>query len=418
VRLLFLSSFYPPLDRGGLDQLCQEAVLALQRHGHTVLVLTSRYGLSAGVSESTEVKRSLYLQADINYYRPLDFFFSRPAQERSNLDTLKATIESFSPDLIIVWNVWNLSRNLPYWAEQWLPGRVAYYISATWPIDLDIHVEYWQLPARRGISEWLKWPIREMALGQLRREGYPPRLQFEHAKCCSNFVRTSLVQAGKLPPEAGILYLGIDPKPYLDHSALERETQGGPLRLLYFGALLPMKGVHTSIEALALLQQRGLAGAVDLTVLGSGHPDYETKLRTKVKELGLEDRVHFEGWIRRDEVPAWLERFDVFLFTSIGREAMARTVMEAMAAGLLVLGAETGGQVEMLRHEQNALTFEAGDATALATQIERAIADPSLRRRLALAGRQTILDQFTLDRMMDNLEGWLGSIVHEHSAAE
>ena len=106
-----------------------------------------------------------------------------------------------------------------------------------------------------------------------------------------------------------------------------------------------------------------------------------------------------------------LRQYDVFLFTSTGPEAMARTVMEAMAAGLLVIGSEVGGQVEMLVNEENSLTFQAEDAEALARHIERVLRDPALLSRLAQAGQQMILERFTLQRMADDMETWLASLL-------
>jgi glycosyltransferase involved in cell wall biosynthesis len=175
--------------------------------------------------------------------------------------------------------------------------------------------------------------------------------------------------------------------------------------------LIDQKGVHTALEALGLLKQRSLVDRVELTILGSGHPDYEASLRSMVERLDIPDRVHFAGRVPRDEVPSWLRRFDVFLFTSKGPEAMARTVMEAMASGLLVIGSEAGGQVEMLANEVNSLTFQPEDAEALAQHIERVLDSPALMRQLASAGQQTVLEQFTLKRMADDVEVWLTSIV-------
>jgi glycosyltransferase involved in cell wall biosynthesis len=91
---------------------------------------------------------------------------------------------------------------------------------------------------------------------------------------------------------------------------------------------------------------------------------------------------------------------------------MARSVMEAMAAGLLVIGSEVGGQVEMLLNGQNALTFQAEDAIGLSNHIIRVLDDPALRLRLAQTGQQMVLERFTLKRMVDELEQWFQSIVN------
>ncbi len=383
----------------------------MAERGHKVTVLTSRYGTNKKTLEPNGVIRSLYLQADIHHYRPFDFFLKRPAQERNNARQLRQAINQIAPQLIVIWGMWNLSLNLPYWAEQWLPGCVAYYIASTWPIEPDLHQQYWLLPARNRPTELVWRHVRRLALQQLRQEEYPPKLHFTHAMCCSKFLRETLVQSGALPTSAGVLYNGIDPKPFYYVQSNSTNVHRGLLRLLYFGRLIPQKGIHTAIEALGLLKQRGLVDLVALTVLGDGHPDYKAYLQARVAELALGNHVSFVSQVSRDEIPSWLQQYDVFLFTSTGPEAMARTVMEAMAAGILVIGTAAGGQAEMLTHEENSLTFQAEDAAGLAHCIERVIKESGLSVRLAKKGRQMILKRFTLDRMVDEVESWFGSII-------
>jgi glycosyltransferase involved in cell wall biosynthesis len=110
-----------------------------------------------------------------------------------------------------------------------------------------------------------------------------------------------------------------------------------------------------------------------------------------------------------------LGRFQVFLFTSIWPEPMARSVMEAMAAGLLVIGTEVGGQTEMLFDGQNALTFKAEDFETLARHIAAVAENPALRVRLARAGQQLVLERFTLDRMVDEIEQFLQDVIGNES---
>ena len=416
MRLLFISNLYPPLERGGYEQNCQEVAVRLEQRGHRVTVLTSNYGVNDRPLSEVGVFRTLHLQANIYHYRPLDFFFKRPMQLWQNKQALRHTFDQVKPDLVVIFGMWNLSRKVPCWAETQMGSHVAYYISATWPSDPDIHLEYWNLPARRAWAELLKRPLRALALQELKRKSYPPKLEFRHAMCVSHYVRNTLIDAGQLSESAGVIYNGLDPEDWLRHARQVDAQERCPLRLVYTGSLDPIKGVHTAIEALGLLKQRGLIDRLDLTIIGNGHPDYEAHLHGLVDQFALHDRVRFTGRIARDAMPATLPEYDVFLFTSCGPEAMARTVMEAMAADLMVIGAETGGQVEMLEHLQNALTFEAEDATGLADRIEQALNNPGLRARLASAGQQTVLERFTLDRMVDNIESWLEGILCENPA--
>jgi glycogen synthase len=408
MRILFLSNLYPPNELGGYEQWCQEVALLLRQRGHQVQVLTSHYGdLNKSAVDEEYVIRSLYMQADVNYYRPLDFFLKTPYQEKANLNELRRIIQQFSPDLVMVWGMWNLSLSLPYWAEKWMPGRVAYYVSSYWPMDVDPHTAYWQLQANRSWSELFKKPLRYLALRRLRKDNYPPELQFRHVVCCSQFVRDTLVKAGSLPATATVLFGGIDPQPFLQLAPASETVQKKPLRLLYFGRLISDKGVHTAVKAVGLLKQCGYGDRVILTILGDGHPDYVAMLNRMCDQEGITDKVRLVGRVAKEDVPHWLGSSDVYLFTSIWPEPMARSVMEAMAAGLVVIGSQVGGQLEMLQDGQNALTFPPEDEVVLANQIACVLENPMLQRSLATAGRQAVLQHFTLTRMVDEIEVFL-----------
>lgn len=413
MKLLVLSNFYPPHTVGGMEYRCQETVLGLQQRGHTVAVLTSRYGMTGGRShrdEEASVTRALYLENDVAHYRPVAFFLQRAGQERANLLHLRQALQNLQPDGVMVWGMWNLSPWLAYWAEQWLPGRVAYSIASYWPVEETVHETYWRAPARRQLSETLKRPLRALAFRRLRREGYPPPLAYAHVACCSPYLRDTLVQVGTLPAHTIVIYGGIDPAPFVAGRSPADRFNSEPLRLLYFGSLTPHKGVETAIEALALLKGQGRLDHLSLTILGGGHPQYVTHLRDLTAQSGLEDKVSFAGKVNRSKIPDWLRQHDVALFTSTWGEPLARTVMEAMASGLLVIGCPVGGQAEMLLAGQTALTFPAGDAQGLARQIVYALDHPREARRLAQQGQDMITQRFILDRMVDEMEAWLQGI--------
>jgi glycosyltransferase involved in cell wall biosynthesis len=175
--------------------------------------------------------------------------------------------------------------------------------------------------------------------------------------------------------------------------------------------LLEHKGVHTAIEALGLLRCRDCTERLHLTIVGGGHPDYEARLRALACSLGLEDEVHFVGSVPRSEIPRILSDHDLFLFTSIWPEPFGRTILEAMAAGLAVIGADVGGSREVFQFYPGDTLFEAGDYTALARQILRFVDQPHLISYLGRVGQDLVLERFTLDRMVDEIELWLAQLV-------
>jgi glycosyltransferase involved in cell wall biosynthesis len=256
----------------------------------------------------------------------------------------------------------------------------------------------------------VKLPARWAALRWLEYQGHAYPLELQHVACVSNYVRQKLAEAGVLPYGARVIYNGIDPQPFLQ--VAERQSRAHDAkRLVYVGGLVTHKGVLTAIEALGLLQRKGQAEGLHLTVVGGGHPDYEARLERRVQELALNERVTFRGRVPRDEVAGILAHHDVFLFTSLYEEPIARSVMEAMAAGLAVVATPVGGQREMLEDGQNALVFPPGDAPALAQCILQLRRRPDLRARLAESGHRIVLERFTLDRMVDEMEAWLKEIV-------
>ena len=410
MRILFISNLYPPHDLGGWEQNCQEIVERMKARGHVCHVLTSRYGYRGQPGREENVTRALHLEADMNYYRPLDFFLRRPWQERANRNVLRATLDTFQPDVVFIWGMWNLSQRVALWIEKWRPESVAYNIQGYWPIDPDLHRNYWISSKKNSLSWILLWPLAQFAIGMLKVEQYPPSLQFRHVSCCSRYVVDTLTDAGAIPSGATAILNGIDPAPFIANSRQASEPEGR-LRLLYFGNLIKNKGVHTAIEALGILQQRQQADELQLTIVGGGHPDYETYLRILTMSLALEGKVQFVNRVSRSEIPKILSDHDIFLFTSIYPEPFGRTIVEAMAAGLVVIGADVGGSKEIFEYYPEEMLFPPNDAAALADQIQRLIDDPGLIQRLGQAGRALVLESFTLERMVDEMEAWLQEIV-------
>jgi glycosyltransferase involved in cell wall biosynthesis len=241
-------------------------------------------------------------------------------------------------------------------------------------------------------------------MSMLAKNGQPG-LKLERVICVSARVRDLLVEAGLPVQDARIIYGGTDLERF--RNLRQRDGQPRHLKLLYAGQLVQHKGVHTAIEAMALLVKERRMDQITLTLIGSGHPDYEAYLRHLVEKERLHDHVTFYGPVSKEEMPAILAQFDVLIFPSIYEEPLARMTQEAMASGLVVVGTTTGGTNEILRDGETGLTFAPEDAAALAAQVARLSTDPDLLCRLAQAGRQTVLDNFTLDRMVNEIEAYL-----------
>jgi glycogen synthase len=410
MRILFLSNFFPPARSGGYTQWCHEVTEYLAERGHTIGVLTSRYELSKVQASEEHIYRLLHLEGDLAYYQPLHFFTQWDKQRRENLASLEQTVKSFAPDLIFVWGMWAISKSLPALAERLLPGRVVYYLSDYWPAAQDMHTAYWQSPAQRLFMQAPKRALRKIATSMLAEESHT-ELKLERVICVSTRVRDLLVEKGLPVQHARIIYGGTDVDRFLSVGA--RDHQAEQLKLLYAGQLVQHKGVHTAIEAMARLVNELKIDQISLTIVGAGHPEYEVFLRDLVEREHIHDYVTFLKPVSKDKMPAIFQQFDVLIFPSIYEEPFARVVLEAMASGLVVVGTTTGGTQEILRNGETGFTFDAEDADGLAEQVARLIANPDLCCRLAQAGRQIVLENFTLQRMVEEIETYLLDCLNE-----
>jgi glycogen synthase len=409
MRILFVSTFYPPYIVGGWEQLVQEINHQLQIRGHTTHVLTSVLGVMEPTYDDG-VDRLLNLESDLYHYRPLDFL-SRKRRLKENLAYLEQTIEKFNPHLIFIHIMWNLDRKVAWLAEQLCPNKVVYYIADHWPYTPDTHTSYWRNPAKQPLLKVAKQILAPIPIKVVERETKKHQIKFQNVLSVSQYIKEALVDKGGLISEnIAVIYNGIDtskfrPKEF-DLNGYSKE-----LSLLYAGSLVWHKGVHTAIEAMALLTNKHQMKDVSLTIVGSGHPDYETQIRSLVEREGQEQWVRFLGRVERDEMPALLKRFDVLILPSIWDEPLARIVQEAMASGLVVIGTDTGGTKEIIKDYETGLIFPPGDSNKLAECIKRLIDDPDLVTSFAKNGRELVERQFDIRRMVDEIENYLECVV-------
>ena len=161
------------------------------------------------------------------------------------------------------------------------------------------------------------------------------------------------------------------------------------------GRLYPGKGVDVAIRALAQVD-----ADASLVVVGDGESRGELEELARDVEAG--ERVRFVGVQPRERMPAYLRGADALVFPTLLPEAAPLTPLQAMAAGVPVLASRLGAIPELLdRPGVNGLLVQAGDVAQLARGMEALARDPSLRGRLGAAGRERVLAEYTLGRMIE-----------------
>jgi glycosyltransferase involved in cell wall biosynthesis len=411
MRILFLTNFYLTQGAGGEEQSCRQVVEGLKQRGHTTLVLTSMHGTDNVPVEKEGIYRSLYLEVDLVPWRhSVTFFTRRKAREKHNLQCFERVLDQFKPDIVFIWGMYNLPKSLPALAEARYPDRVVYRFASYWPTLPSPHEFYWRAPGRKWYSQIPKRILGRFALAMLASEAPHSHLIYKHTICVSAATRNILVEAGLPVSNARIIYTGLDVRKYLSGEEPRRADDGRSLNLLYAGRLTSDKGLDTAIEAMTKLVFGQGRREIRLSLAGSGSTEYENHLRFLVNQAGLTDYVSLLGWVSPEEIPGLLRKFDVLLLPSIWSEPFSRGLLEGMISGLVIVATPTGGTPEIVLDGKNGLLFAPGNPEDLAQKIARLVDDPELRRKLAKAGKQTILERFSVEKMMDDMESFLQDV--------
>lgn len=391
-------------------QLCEEVADGLAAKGHTIAVLTSTYCDGQEFPRTYPVYRLLCIDPDWHsrHLGAWQFFVGRRQRERQAIANLRQVLTTFRPEVIFVWHILGLPRILFKEAEQLPNLPAAYYMADYLPELPDEYIQYWHLPPIHWTAKVLKRPLIMLGLHILAGEGKPISLNYENVICVSNYVMQRLVSQGLISPNAVVIHNGIDFSQFSPGNTCNSpQFLSGRLRCLIAGRVVPDKGIHTVIEALALLRARADLKGITLTILGNGPAAYLNQLQEQVSSNHLHDIVTFRSTVPREHMPDILANHDALILPSEYQEPLARAIQEAMAIGLLVIGTTTGGSSELLVHERTGLVFEVGNPESLALQLSRALSEPELVRNLARMGQEEVIKNFNIQQTINQIESYL-----------
>jgi glycosyltransferase involved in cell wall biosynthesis len=140
-------------------------------------------------------------------------------------------------------------------------------------------------------------------------------------------------------------------------------------------------------------------GRVHVALVGDG--PLQADIRRQIDRLGLSERVTFAGY--RWDIPAVLAATDVLLLAS-EREGLSRSVLEAMASAVPVIGTDTRGIAEAVGADAGWIVGK-NDAHALAEAIDAAAADPDGLARRGAAARERACTEFASDGIVASYDG-------------
>ena len=393
MRILAIVPLYPPHHIGGYEVVCKGVMDRLAERGHEVMVLTAAHemaGVPSGDSGgAVRVERKLdggwdWEKNGSRETTPLD----RARVERHNERALRAVLREFRPDVASIWSLVYLSWSLATLLER-RSVPVVVTMGDDW-ICFAAELDAWMRTLAR--RPWLS-PVARML-------GFETELPtFRHARVsfASRMIADRVEQSARWRfDDAPVIPMGIETRdfPIVDVSGTSKDWQW---RLLYMGRVVPQKGVHTAVRALAHLPPEAT-----LDVDGYCSAGDRRELTALAEELRVTDRLRF-SFSPRSVLAARYRQADAVVFPSEWPEPFGLVPLEAMACGAPVVATGTGGSGEFLADGDNCLLFPAGDAGALADAVKRLASDDELRQLVVTGGTRTA-HAMTLDVYAERLE--------------
>jgi len=352
MRLLLINSEYPPIG-GGAGNASAHIAVQLEKMGHNVAVVTSRFG-SLAHQEA---------QGNLTVYRIPSL---RARQDRSNpLEQILFILAA------------------SFWTVRWLPrfkphvtlaffgvpsGAVAWLLKRIYGIPYIVSLRGGDVP---GFRPYDFRHYHRLIASFLR-------IIWKHAAAVvanSNGLRL-LANAFDSRFDIPVIPNGVDLGWY---TTAERDWSSP--RLLSVGRIVHQKGLDLAMRALGGLKELSW----EWRIAGDG-PQMEV-LQSLAKELGIDQRVTFLGWQSREQLMTSYQEANVFLFPS-RHEGMPNAMLEAMASGLPIIASCIAGSEELVVEGKTGFLVPSEDVEALREALQTMLASPALREQMGAASRQ------------------------------
>ncbi|WP_306547308.1 glycosyltransferase family 4 protein [Desulfobulbus sp.] len=168
--------------------------------------------------------------------------------------------------------------------------------------------------------------------------------------------------------------------------------------LLFTGRLGQRKGVFDLVEAFSRVSKQ--VPAAHLACCGDGQV---FECRQRVEALGLSQQVDVPGWVEADELQHLLAVVDIFVLPSYD-EGLPMSLLEAMAAELVVVTTPVGGIPDLIEDGVNGFLVQPGDIDGLATRLITLLTSPEQRLAIAAKARETVTQRFSAEQVQSKLE--------------
>ncbi len=216
----------------------------------------------------------------------------------------------------------------------------------------------------------------------------------------------------KLKPKTACrIYNGLDVTEFADHYHLESKKQirrnlnvsNGDILIGMVGNIDYWKGQIVLVKAMSLVVKE--FKNVKVALVGKtarGAAKYEEEIRACISQHGLNDNIIFTGY--REDIPALLNAFDIFVHASVEPEPFGRVILEAMAMKKPIVATNAGGPPEIIVDGKSGLLVPMDDERAMADAILIYLDDRQKADELGINAWTRLQDKFSTEKMVSAIE--------------
>lgn len=375
----------PWLRMGGADKFNRDLLDQMTRHGWEVTVVTTNVAPHPWLSEFSSITPDVFL---------LDHL----AQPLHYATVLRGLIESRRPDVVLMSNSEFGYAVLP--ALRSLCPEPAY-------VDLN-HMEE---------EQW--------KFGGHPRTGVRAQSQLELNITVSEHLKQWMVRRGAEASRVAVATINVDPDAWRPDPSLNAEVRArygidqNTTVILYAGRICPQKQPLVFAETMRRLKKQAAGKGERFVALVAGSGEDGAALTERLRADGLLEQGAAGGEVRLlgecsiDEMRGLMVAADIFFLPSEW-EGIAMVAYEAMACETVFVGADVGGQAELITPECGVLLAKAepgreldDEPPAYTRVLLDLICQPQRREAMARAARHRICEHFTLDAMGERMDSLL-----------
>ncbi|MBS5858106.1 MAG: glycosyltransferase family 4 protein [Clostridia bacterium] len=216
----------------------------------------------------------------------------------------------------------------------------------------------------------------------------------------SEFYRQKLIDDGIDKEKIETIYNSIDLQKY----DLKAEDEG---YALYFGRLSKEKGILNLIEAFSKIQNK------KLYIAGDG-PE-KNKIIEIIENNNLQKNIKLLGYLNQEEIKEYIRKCSFVVVPSIWYENCPYSILETLAIGKPVIGADIGGIPELVKNKENGLIFKYDDVSDLENKMKILFEDNDLVKKLGDNAKKSAKELYGKDEYYKKIIKIYENIIKQRS---